>query len=199
MWETLSAFANTEGGYIVLGVSEKKNKLSIVGVKNAGGKLKVFWDNHNNSRKVSTPICSTSNIEVMNIEGRNLILIPIPKANRKQRPVYINNNPKTGTFKRNYEGDYHCDEDEVRQMLRDSSDEPQDFRILEGFSLKDLDPESLRAFRQRFSSRDPDHPWLAKDDQGLLIKLGGWKKDRITGKEGLTVAGLLMFGRERSK
>lgn len=58
--------------------------------------------------------------------------------------------------------------------------------------------EALRAFRQRFSSRDPDHPWLAKNDRELLEQLGGWKRDRITKKEGLTVAGLLMFGRERS-
>jgi ATP-dependent DNA helicase RecG len=66
------------------------------------------------------------------------------------------------------------------------------------FNLADLDPETLKAFRQRFVSREPDHPWLGLDDKNLLIQLGGWKRDRITGKEGLTLAGLLMFGRERS-
>ncbi len=102
------------------------------------------------------------------------------------------------TFKRNFEGDYHCTQEEIRQMLRDASDEPQDTQILQGFNLNDLDPETLKSFRQRFSSREPDHPWLALDDLNLLIQLGGWRRDRITGNEGLTLAGLLMFGRERS-
>ena len=198
MWETVSAFANTEGGYIVLGVTQKKNQLSIVGVKNTNGKLKAFWDNHNNQQKLSSQICSSSDIEVVEVDNNNLIIIKVPKADRKQRPVYINNNPMIGTFKRNYEGDYSCYGDEVKQMLRDSNDDPQDFQILEGFDLADLDVEALRAFRQRFSSRDPDHPWLAKNDKELLEQLGGWKRDRISKKEGLTVAGLLMFGRERS-
>jgi ATP-dependent DNA helicase RecG len=198
MWETVSAFANTEGGYIVLGVTQKKHTLSIAGVKNTGAKLKAFWDNHNNPQKLSSPICSNSDVEVVNLEGNDLIIIKVPKADRKQRPVYINNNPMTGTFKRNHEGDYRCYGDEVKQMLRDSNDDPQDFQILEGFALEDLDSATLKAFRQRFSSRDPDHPWLAKNDRDLLEQLGGWRRDRITKKEGLTVAGLLMFGRERS-
>jgi len=53
-------------------------------------------------------------------------------------------------------------------------------------------------YRQRFASHKPTHPWLSEDDQGLLIKLGGWRRDRATKVEGLTVAGLLMFGREES-
>ncbi len=91
-----------------------------------------------------------------------------------------------------------CTEAEIKQMLRDASSEPQDFQILDNFDLNDLDMETLKAFRQRFSNREPDHPWLAFDDKNLLLQLGGWKRDRDTNKEGLTHAGLLMFGRERS-
>jgi ATP-dependent DNA helicase RecG len=198
LWETVSAFANTDGGYIVLGVSESKGGLVISGVRNPDTLLKNFWNNHNNSQKLSTPICSNSDVQVLKVEAHNLVSIKVPRATRIQRPVYINNNPMTGTFKRNFEGDYRCIPEEVRQMLRDANDEPQDIQILQGFNLSDLDPETLKSFRQRFSSREPDHPWLALDDQNLLIQLGGWRRDRNTNKEGLTIAGLLMFGRERS-
>ncbi|WP_414754701.1 RNA-binding domain-containing protein [Anabaena sp. CCY 9910] len=198
IWETVSAFANTDGGYIVLGVSESKNGLAISGVRNPDGLLKKFWDNHNNLQKLSTPICSSSDVQLQQVETQNVVIIRVPRATPKQRPVYINNNPITGTFKRNFEGDYHCTQDEVRQMLRDAAHESQDIQILEGFNLTDLDPETLKSFRQRFTSREPDHPWLALDDKNLLIQLGGWKRDRLTSKEGLTLAGLLMFGRERS-
>lgn len=198
LWETVSAFANTDGGYIVLGVSESKGGLVISGVRNPDTLLKNFWNNHNNSQKLSTPICANSDVQVLKVEAHNLVSIKVPRATRIQRPVYINNNPMPGTFKRNFEGDYRCIPEEVRQMLRDANDEPQDIQILQGFNLSDLDPETLKSFRQRFSSREPDHPWLALDDQNLLIQLGGWRRDRNTNKEGLTIAGLLMFGRERS-
>ncbi len=198
IWETVSAFANTDGGHIVLGVSEGKGDLIISGIRNPDVLLKKFWDSHNNPQKLSTPICINSDVTVLELDAHSLVIIGVPKAIRQQRPVYINNNPMTGTFKRNFEGDYRCTREEVQQMLRDAGNEPQDNQILEGFDLTDIDTETLKSFRQRFSSREPDHPWLALDEQNLLIQLGGWRRDRITKKEGLTLAGLLMFGRERS-
>lgn len=83
-------------------------------------------------------------------------------------------------------------------MLRDAGDDPLDGLILDGFDLNDLDPESLAAYRNRFSSRDPDHPFLALNDPDFLESLGGLRRDRRSGAEGITLAGLLMFGRERS-
>ncbi|WP_051055825.1 RNA-binding domain-containing protein [Allocoleopsis franciscana] len=198
LWETVSAFANTDGGYIVLGVSESKGRLVISGVRNPNGAQKNFWDIHNNLQKLNAPICSNSDVQVVKVDGYSLVTIWVSRATRTQRPVYINNNPMTGTYKRNHEGDYRCTPEEVQQMLRDASNDPQDFQILEGFDLTDLDPETLKSFRQRFSSREPDHPWLALDDRNLLCQLGGWRRNRSTGTEGLTLAGLLMFGRERS-
>ncbi|MUG99671.1 transcriptional regulator [Scytonema sp. UIC 10036] len=198
VWETLSAFANTDGGYIVLGVRQNKDGFEVSGIRNPSLLLKTFWDSHNNEQKLSTPICSNSHIFTHEIDAQKVILIKVPRAARTQRPVYINNNPLTGTYKRNHEGDYRCTKEEVQQMLRDASSEPQDLQILDKFDLSDIDSNTLKSFRQRFSSREPDHPWLALDDKELLIKLGGWRRDRETNKEGLTIAGLLMFGCERS-
>lgn len=198
LWETISAFANTEGGYIVLGVAEKDQKAETIGVRNPEGLLKTFWDAHNNTQKLSTPMCSERDITRTDINGRTLLIILVPQASRSQRPVYINGNPLTGTFKRNFEGDYHCTEAEVRQMLRDTSDDAQDGMILEGYGVQDLDEETIKAFRNRFASREPDHPFLGLDDKAFLERLGGWRRDRKTNLEGVTLAGLLMFGRERN-
>lgn len=41
----------------------------------------------------------------------------------------------------------------------------------------------------------PSHAWLSLPDKELMRKLGGYRKDRETGEEGFTVAGLLMFGK----
>jgi len=195
LWESLSAFANTDGGYLILGVSKD---LEVEGVANPDGLLKTFWDGHNNAQKISYPVCSSSDVQFLDVDSRNVVIIHIPRAHRSHRPVYINGNPMLGTYKRNFEGDYRCTEEEVRQMLRDADNSPQDQMILDNFGLTDLDTETLRAFRQRFASREPDHPFLAFDDMELLFRLGGWHRDRKSGREGLTIAGLLMFGKERS-
>jgi len=83
-------------------------------------------------------------------------------------------------------------------MLTDQDQKPIDSRILKYFTINDLDLQSIQQYRQRFASFRPTHPWLSENDQGLLTKLGGWREDRETGEEGLTLAGLLMFGTEES-
>lgn len=198
LWESVAAFANTEGGTLILGVSEYDDGFKITGVRKPQTLIKTFWDSHNNPQKLNQAICHDSDVSVLTVERHQLVCIQVPKATRQQRPVYINGNPLLGTYKRNYEGDYRCTEAEVRQMLRDAADEPLDGGILEGFGLNDLDAESLTAYRNRFASRDPDHPFLALSEREFLESLGGWRRDRRTQQEGLTLAGLLMFGKERS-
>lgn len=198
VWETISAFSNTEGGFIILGVTHKGEMLEITGIRKPEAMVKAFWDAHNSPEKLKPPICKASDVLIIAVSGHRIIVINVPRALRQQRPVFINGNPITGTFKRNFEGDYRCTEAEVRQMLRDASDEPQDSQIIEHFDLSDLDAQSLSAYRNRFASRDPGHPFLALNDSDFLERLGGLRRDRKTGEEGMTLAGLLMFGRERS-
>jgi ATP-dependent DNA helicase RecG len=198
IWESVSAFANTAGGTIVLGVKECDGGFEIVGIRRTQPLLKDFWNTHNNPQKLNYPVCRDADVTTLTIKDRTLICIQIPQVSRQQRPIYINGNPMGGTFKRNFEGDYRISDADVRQMLRDAGDDPIDGRILEGFTLEDLDTESLMAYRNRFASRSPDHPFLAKSDRDLLESLGGWRRDRISKIEGITLAGILMFGKERS-
>ena len=66
--------------------------------------------------------------------------------------------------------------------------------IIEYYTMDDIDKETLRKYRQIFEIRNDGHVWNALDDKSFLEKLGGYRKDRKTGVEGLTLAGLLMFG-----
>jgi len=195
LWETYSALANTDGGCIVLGVEKDCN---VSGLSDVPKIKKNFWDLVNNKGKISLNLLSDENVTEIDVEKKSVLVINVPRANRRQRPVYIGQNPITGTYRRNFEGDYHCSADEVGRMLADQSEEPADCRILDHFSLADLDKASVTQYRQRFAAISPDHPWLVKDTKGLMEKLGGWRRDRITGQEGLTVAGLLMFGQDEA-
>ena len=199
LWESFSAFANTSGGYIILGIDELDDGSFIIGgIKEPKKLLKDFWDNHNNPQKLNIPLCSEDDVKLLEVDSKTVMIIEVIETTREQRPVCINANPYIGTYKRNYEGDYRCSKDEVNRMIRDASNEAQDFEIVENFDLADIDSDTLKAYRNRFRSRIADHPYLELDDKEFLKQLGGYKKDRKTAKEGLTLAGLLMFGKESS-
>ena len=132
-------------------------------------------------------------------KGHGIILFHIPRATRELRPVYRTTNPFGNTFKRNFEGDYRCTDAEVRRMFADADEShPIDGRILKNYTMEDIDKDALNRYRQLFKISSPDHPWLALEDVELLRMLGGYRKDRQSGEEGFTVAGLLMFGKTHS-
>ena len=196
LWETYSAFANTAGGTIYLGVKETDQGPVISGIPDVDKLRREFWVTVNNRQKVSANILQESDVSVETFEGDDILVIEVPRASRSERPVYIGVDPFQGSYRRNHEGDFRCNESEVQRMFADRLDqEPADSRILENFDVDDLDADSLKQFRNRMASRVPDHPWLTEDDRGLLTKLGGWRKDRQSGQLGLTLAGLLMFGK----
>ncbi|MCK4258714.1 MAG: putative DNA binding domain-containing protein [Halanaerobiales bacterium] len=197
LWETYSAFANTSGGVILLGIKEKKGQFEIFGVNNPQRLQKEFWDTLNNPQKVNLNILKNENVVVSDVKGKKILKIFIPRAFREQRPIYISSNPFNGTYRRNYEGDYKCTTEEVKRMLADQSNISQDSIVLANYSLKDINIDSLKSYRERLSSRKPSHPWLGLNDIEFLDNIGAWGRDRERNHQGLTVAGLLMFGKER--
>ena len=197
-WETYSAMANSEGGVVVLGASERDDAVRPDGltVEQVAAYQKTLWDGLNNRSVVSANVLEVAAVEAVPFEGSSLLAIRIPRAARAQRPVYLTGNPLGHTYRRRHEGDYRCDDAEVRRMFADADPDGRDQRILEGFTLDDLDAPSLAQYRHRMGAARGDHAWLARGDQDFLERLGGWRRDRAAGQEGLTLAGLLMFGKE---
>lgn len=200
VWETYSAFANTDGGVILFGVEEhiKENdfskRFSFVSINNPEQRLKDFW-NTINSDKVSGNILVDANVGICEVNGANIMWIQVPRADYRNKPIYINNNPIKGTFKRNHEGDYHCTEEEVKSMLRDANDSGNDGGLLDGYTMEDIDTNALKSYRIEFEHRNPEHVWNGENDLTFLKNMGGYAIDRVTRKGWLTTAGLLMFGK----
>lgn len=135
-WETYSAFANTNGGTIILGVQKKDGKFLFDGLseETALKHKKIFWDNAHNRGKVSVCLPHEQDVEVKEIDGAYLLVCHIPRAEYNMRPVYLTTNPIGNTYRRNHEGDYQCTDAEVRRMFADAEHEshPQDAIIRKG-------------------------------------------------------------------
>lgn len=138
-FETYSAMANTYGGVVLLGVEELGDrKLNVVGIQKPERVIKALWDSLNNRQRVSVNLLSDRMVELLLVDGRQIIKINIPRARRSQRPVYCSQNPLTGTFRRNFEGDYRCDEETIKRMLVEQVEDVRDSRLLADYSLADL-------------------------------------------------------------
>lgn len=200
-WETYSAFANTNGGTVLLGVSEdmmekdKAKRYEVTGVNDADKICKDLWNTINSNEKVNINLLHNDDVQVANVDGKDIIVINVPRADYSTRPVYINNNLTRGSFKRNHEGDYHCTEQELRMMVRDANEAGNDRMFLEDYTMDDIDIPTLERFRMMFKTNNPEHIWNGLDHKDFLMQLGGYMINRKDHTEGLTMAGLLMFGK----
>jgi len=194
-WPTYSSFANTDGGMVLLGVREKKGRFIVEGIPNPDKVRKELFDGMNNRQKVSCSLLTDAMVSELKLEGMTVLVVEVPRATRRQRPVHLTRNPLDGhTYRRLNEGDMLLPDDDVKRMLAEQVEDSRDDRILKGFDFDDLDMDTFRTYRQIFSTRDPGHVWNGLEAREFLRQLGGWRKDRETGVAGITVAGLLMFG-----
>ena len=199
IYETYSSFSNTYGGVIVLGIREEKVDKQIryifEGVTNTEVLISDIWNNLNNRQKVSYNHLYDKHIYALSFDNIEVVVMEVPRAQYNYKPIYVGNNPYTGSYKRNFEGDYHMDKESVNAMIRDSFSYSHDDEILEYFDIEDLDCDALMAYRTRFKYTNPAHLYNDLDDRTFLTKLGGYRIDKQRKIEGVTRAGVLMFGK----
>jgi predicted HTH transcriptional regulator len=132
LWETYSAFANTQGGCILLGAEAiPDGTLNPVELPDPEKLVVDFWSAVNDRQKVRVNILEGRRVQIVEAGGRRIVRIDVPRANRRDKPVYIGDNPFTGTYRRDGSGDHRCAEEQVRAMMSDQAETPQDARVLE--------------------------------------------------------------------
>ncbi len=199
LWDTYSSFANCYGGVIILGVKENKDgSWRTTGLQNASKLRKEVWDNMNNPKKVSINLLSEDDVQTYEVgDNKDVIMvIYVPMAKREQKPVYINNDIFNGTFRRNYEGDYHCTRLQVKTMLRDQTEHTMDMEVLDKVPMEDLNYDTIHGYRNSHRSLKEGHPFERLSDHEYLRSIGAAAISDEDGKLHPTAAGMLMFGDE---
>jgi len=119
LWETYSAMANTDGGVIVLGVKEKDGDFDIQGLDDPAKIENDFWNTINSRGKVNANLLANADVRIVAVDGKPVLIVQVPRASRRQRPIFVGLNPLEGTYRRYSDGDYLCNEGETRRMLAD--------------------------------------------------------------------------------
>ena len=184
--ETISAFANRDGGTLILGLDVK----SMAAVPGFDAK-KIHYALLRLGRDL-TPPCRL-NIERYPVEGGDIVVASIQPVPLNQRPCYITKKGlRFGSFIRTKDGNKRLTDYEI-ERLREFSKQPAfDREPVEEATLDDLNPEILDAIVQRNREIAPRVFGKMPRDEAL-VRLGALAP-AAGGKYVPTLAGLLAAG-----
>ena len=188
-YETVSAFANTEGGHLVFGVRQSGGGFEIVGILEVDKVQNEFLTALRQQDKISAILDIRE--ELHQQEDAVLLVFHIPEATRGDKPVYLNGDIRR-SFIRKGGSDVRCSENERDRFLVDSMAERFDGQTVEKDPESALDSGSVRWYRETYERRPgnrsyvdlPDLDFL--DQMGLLVEQDGRRKP--------TRAAVLLFG-----
>ena len=125
IWETYSAFANAQGGVILLGVEELADKtLNAMDLLDPKWLLEDFRQGIEDPERVSVNILREEDITIHSVEGRQIIAITVPPAPKAIRPVYVFQEGRWNAYYRRGEGDHRCTREEIEAMMAERGSSP---------------------------------------------------------------------------
>lgn len=184
-WESVSAFSNTAGGWLVFGVRKKGKEYEIIGVKNPEKVSQDFLGVLRNGSKFNKKL--TAKCKKYSIEGKSVLAFYIEAKHPREKPVYYDN-PKN-TFIRAGGADQRATQEEIDNFYRTSSFEEKD-KELTNLEFEDLDRDTIDQYRNFFIQINPTHRYNALKNKEFLEKIGIIKDNKVT------FGGLLVFGKE---
>ncbi|WP_436527232.1 AlbA family DNA-binding domain-containing protein [Actinoplanes sp. HUAS TT8] len=141
--ETLSAFSNTDGGTILLGVDEQTD-FSVVELADPSALRNSLVQM---SRDDITPSLQIS-AEVVEAEGHRLVVAEVPPLSADRRPAYVTaQGISAGSYLRGGDGDRHMAEAEIAMVMAARTQPLYDREPVDGTSAQDLDDEAIRSTR----------------------------------------------------
>ena len=190
VFETVCAFLNRHGGTILLGVSDSG---SVVGIapECVAQVRKDFVTALNNPQKLNP--ASYLSLDEVNVEGNIVLHVFVPESSQVHRC-------NGRIYDRNEDGD--LDITDHTRLVADLYHRKQvsysENRIFSHARLSDLRDDLFAYVRKIAGIQRKDHPWLRMDDTELLQSAQLYQTDLETGKCGITLAGILLLGKDET-
>ncbi len=174
-YETVSAFANTSGGWIVFGIREQTGVFSIEGVVEVDKILNDFLSTVRSRQKLNREISVTES--AIEHEGAHVLAFYVPESLRGVKPVYLKGDIRQSYIRRGG-GDERCTQAEIERMLRDASGTRYDAEVLDLDPSRCFDESSIRWYRTIFNRAKPGTDEAAADltflhDWGFVVEQKG--------------------------
>lgn len=193
-YATVSAFANTQGGWLLFGVSENNGQLEVTGVDPAAfDRIQdAFLTTLRSGQKLNRIICAEPHVYELN--GKRILAFFIPESGRYQKPVYLNGNPRE-SYVRRAARDERMTDNELQRFLRDGAEQSWDSVHLQDFTVdSSIDGETLKWYQDQFYRRNQEQRQISDPVEFLLE----WNFiTHQSGKPTLTRAAILLFGLDR--
>lgn len=182
-WETVSAFSNTGGGWLVFGVTKDGKKFEIVGVNNPE---KIEQDFTNTLRGEKFNVKIVPECKKYDFPEGTVLAFYIPLSDKK--PVYYN--ALANTFIRTASGDQKATKEEIDAMFRDQAFGTHTSQCVASSSITSINESSYEQYREYLSHFNPSHSYNRLKKEEFLQKL------RVLADGTLTYSGLLCLGSE---
>ncbi|KHL02429.1 ATP-binding protein [Sinomonas humi] len=185
--ETLSAFANTHGGLLLLGLDEQSG-FTVVDIADPG---KMAADLASACAEMEPPL--RADIKVAELEGKPIIVAEIPEADRRSKPCYIRSvGMNRGSYIRVNDADQKMTSYEIQLMLANQGQPRDDVAPADGSNIEDLRPEGVSAYVNRLRTLRPNV--FGSLESKEVLRLSNVLVE-ANGKLVPSLAGLLALGR----
>lgn len=190
VWESVSAFGNTHGGALILGLAEKNDFQPVkdFDVNKIIDQFVAGIGDGGQPGKLTNP--PQYEIERHDLEGFPLLVVELKEVEVSLKPCYITaRGVSNGSYKRVDDKDIKLSPTELYEMQNALIPSPADRSLVDGATQKDLDQRLIDDLIERAKSRN------AKALRGVNDRMGQLERLNITGVGGgLCLAGLLVAG-----